>query len=177
MKDIQLTQSEIMDLIADYKSEIKKLNTKITFCRQKIEELETTLTNLEATSFPEIISKEIKATFATRNGLHTKRKELQPRKPHPLSEWDNIILEAVRENGRATLSKSIYEMGIEKAKANGLFTDEEKTKAKINQCLVKLANHRRDLVKIRYGGRGFAYCYPEWIDEKGKLKKEYAIIK
>ena len=82
-------------------------------------------------------------------------------------------MDILKDNGKAQLSKDIYEQVFERAKKSGIYIDDIKSKAKINQCLVKLTSRRNDLVKVRYGGRGFAYCLPEWIDENGKIKSEY----
>ncbi|MBQ8760475.1 MAG: hypothetical protein IJZ06_03515 [Bacteroidales bacterium] len=160
-----LTTSDIMDLISDYKSEIRKLSAKITFCENRIYELEDMLTKNNSASCIEQ-PKQIRST----------RKVESSRKPYPLSDWDRIILDLINEAGRPQLSKDIYEKAFIKAKEMGIFLDDEKSSAKINQCLVKLTNRRSDLSKVRYGGRGYAYCLPEWIDENGVLKNEYRIF-
>lgn len=164
MTNNSLTTSDIMDLISDYKSEIRKLSAKISFCENRIFELENILrTNSNSENFISIA-----AQFP-----RYRKKETNPRKPYPLSSWDKIILDIISENEKATLSKDIYDKAFKKAKEVGIFIDDIKSKAKINQCLVKLANRRSDLIKVKYGGRGYAYCLPEWINENGILKKEY----
>lgn len=162
-----LTSTDIMDLISDYKSEIRKLNAKISFCESRILELEEALsTNKVYTTSESYIN------FSHKPGRQ-RRREINPRKPYPLSDWDKIILDIISESGKAQLSKDIYEKAFAKSKEVGIFIDEIKSKAKINQCLVKLTNRRNDLKKVKYGGRGFAYCLPEWINENGILDKEY----
>ena len=47
------------------------------------------------------------------------------------------------------------------AAKTGIAMEEGKMKSKINQCLVKLANRRGDLKKVKYQGRGFAYIVVE----------------
>ena len=84
-------------------------------------------------------------------------REEKTRKPYPLSKWDNIIIDVIKENGRPTTSKEIYDSAMQKAKEQGIAMGEDKMKAKINQCLVKLTNRRHDLKKVKYKGRGFAY--------------------
>lgn len=162
-----LTSTDIMELISDYKSEIRKLNAKISFCESRILELEEALsTNKVYTTSENYIN------FTHKPGRQ-RRREINPRKPYPLSDWDKIILDIISESGKAQLSKDIYEKAFAKSKEVGIFIDEIKSKAKINQCLVKLTNRRNDLKKVKYGGRGFAYCLPEWINENGILDKEY----
>lgn len=163
-----LTTSDIMDLISDYKSEIRKLNAKISFCENRILELEELIDDENIFSASDSNDDNSNKLFS-----RTRKKEIKPRKPYPLSDWDQIILDILKDNGKAQLSKDIYEQVFERAKKSGIYIDDIKSKAKINQCLVKLTSRRNDLVKVRYGGRGFAYCLPEWIDENGKIKSEY----
>lgn len=161
-----LTASDIMDLISDYRSEIRKLSAKILFCENRISELEEALNKSN-----EYSTSENYINFSNRP--NRRRKETSPRKPYPLSDWDKIILDIISESGKAQLSKDIYEKAFVKSKEVGIFIDDIKSKAKINQCLVKLTNRRNDLKKVKYGGRGFAYCLPEWINENGILNKEH----
>ena len=84
-------------------------------------------------------------------------KPMNARKPYPLSTWDKIIIEVIKENGKPATSREIYEKAMAKATAMGIKMEEAKMKAKINQCLVKLSSRRSDIKKIKYQGRGFAY--------------------
>ena len=136
MEKHELSKDEIIGLIAEFKSEVRKNQVKIDFFNEKIEEL----TNiLGETSYP------------------SRKKEEKTRKPYPLSNWDKIVLEVIKENGKPTTSREIYDKAMIKAKEQGIAMDESKMKSKINQCLVKLSGRRNDLKKVRYGGRGFAY--------------------
>lgn len=137
MENRELSSEEIIGLIAEFKSEVRKNLAKIDFFNEKINELTTLLNNMPV-------------------AVVSERPEKQ-RKPYPLSQWDNIVIDVIKENGKPTTSKEIYERAIAKAKAMDIAMDEYKMKAKINQCLVKLTNRRRDLKKVRYQGRGFAY--------------------
>lgn len=161
-----LTSTDIMDLISEYKSEIRKLTAKISFCENRIYELEEMLdANGNSSDYNQ-------SKFSITETRHRK-KETKPRKPYPLSDWDRIILKILDEGGKAQLSKDIYDKAFIISKEMGIFIDDIRSKAKINQCLVKLTNRRHDIKKVRYGGHGFAYCLPEWIDENGFIKNEY----
>ena len=137
MEKRELSKDEIIGLIGEFKSEVKKNLAKIDFFNEKIEELTKLLG-------------EMPASVVTPNSEKT-------RKPYPLSKWDNIVLEVVKENGKPTTSREIYDKAMAKAAAKGINMTESKMKSKINQCLVKLSGRRNDLVKMKYGGRGFAY--------------------
>ena len=138
MEKRELSKDEIIGLISDFKSEVRKNLAKIDFFNEKIDELTKLLGEL-----PDV-------------GLGKKAEKT--RKPYPLSKWDHIVLEVIRENGKPTTSNEIYQKGMAKAAERGLAMEESKMKSKINQCLVKLSGRRDDLKKIKYGGRGFAYA-------------------
>ena len=142
MEKRELSKDEIIGLIAEFKSEVRKNLVKIDIYNEKIDELTELLGKLPV------------------NAAVSKPEKM--RKPYPLSKWDNIVLDVIRENGKPTTSSEIYEHGMAKAAKEGIAMDEHKMKSKINQCLVKLSGRRDDLLKIKYGGRGFAYGLPEW---------------
>lgn len=140
METRELSKEEIIGLIAEFKSEVRKNLAKIDFFNDKIDELTKLLGNAPV-------------AVVVQND--------KPRKPYPLSKWDMIIIDVIKENGRPTTSKEIYDAAMKKAVDAGLGMEEEKMKSKINQCLVKLTNRRHDLKKIKYQGRGFAYSIKE----------------
>ena len=137
MEKRELSKDEIIGLIGEFKSEVRKNLAKIDFFNEKIEELTKLLGD-------------------SPNQIETKKEKT--RKPYPLSKWDNIVLEVIRENGKPTTSKEIYDKAMAKAVVAGIAMDEIKMKSKINQCLVKLSGRRDDLKKVKYGGRGYAYA-------------------
>ena len=137
MENRELSKEEIIGLIAEFRSEVRKNLAKIDFFNEKIDELTKFLGDAPIT-------------------VGVLREE-KTRKPYPLSKWDNIIIDVIKENGRPTTSKEIYDSAMQKAKEQGIAMGEDKMKAKINQCLVKLTNRRHDLKKVKYQGRGFAY--------------------
>lgn len=137
MENRELSREDIIGLIAEFKSEVRKNLAKNDFFNGKIEELSKLLGELPVSVINETPEK--------------------TRKPYPLSQWDNIIIDVIKENGKPTTSKEIYAKAMAKAVAMNIAMEEGKMKSKINQCLVKLTNRRHDLKKVRYQGRGFAY--------------------
>ena len=135
METRELSKEEIIGLIAVFRSEVRKNLAKIDFFNEKIDEL----TKL----------------------LGEQPVAVSGRKPYPLSAWDKIIIDVIKENGQPATSKEIYDKAMAKATAMGIQMDEAKMKSKINQCLVKLANRRGDLKKVKYQGRGYAYILAE----------------
>lgn len=163
-----LTTSDIMDLISDYKAEIRKLSAKISFCENRILELEELIDDENTFSNTDQYS-----NVTSKISARPRRVETRARKPYPLSDWDNLILNIIKEEGKAVLSRDLYNKCFIRADELGISMDEIKNKAKINQCLVKLTDRRHDIMKVRYGGRGYAYCLPEWVDADGRIRDEY----
>lgn len=130
MEKRELTKDETLGLIAEFKSEIRKNQAKIDFFNEKIDELTRLLSENKTGS----------------------------RKPYPLSQWDIIVLDVIKENGKPTTSNEIYAKAMAKAKSLNINIEESKMKAKINQVLVKLSSRRHDLKKVKFQGRGFAYA-------------------
>ena len=137
MENRELSREEIIGLIAEFKSEVRKNLAKIDFFNGKIEELTKLLGETPVANVFENVEK--------------------TRKPYPLSQWDKIVIDVVKGNGKPATSREIYANAMAKAKELNINMDEVKMKAKINQVLVKLSSRRHDLKKIKYQGRGFAY--------------------
>ncbi len=171
----KLNEFDILDLLNEYQSELRKLKHKVDFVKSKIADLEEQYS----------VIKKIKSNFKPVEEVTSEHTEDAPkvetsvtkkeRKPYPLSDWDKFIIQTIAERGHATLSKEIYDSVKQKAIEANIFTTDDKSKAKINQCLVKLTNRREDLRKVKYKGRGFAYALPDWYDERNRLKKEHKI--
>ena len=172
----KLNEFDILDLLNEYHSELRKLKHKMDYVKAKIADLET-----EYSLIKKIKDNALSVEKPESEGNFkrtTDAAEEQPkkeRKPYPLSQWDKFIIESITANGHATLSKDIYASVKEKAIAANIFINDDKSKAKINQCLVKLTNRRNDLRKVKYKGRGFAYALPDWYDDRNRLKKEHKI--
>lgn len=176
----KLNEFDILDLLNEYYSELRKLRYKSDYVKLKITELEERYHEIKRKKtksvIPSVISDDtdqgVETAVTRGSGKPIKAK----RKPYPLSVWDKMIIEGIENTGRALSSKTIFNQVKEKAIEAGRFQSEEKTKAKINQCLVKLTKRRNDLAKVNYRGRGFAYALPRFLDERGKLKKEHMAV-
>ena len=101
-----LSKDELIGLIADFKSEVKKNLVKIDFYNEKIEEL-TRLLNAAPAEVED-------------------NKSEKTRKPYPLSTWDKLVLEVIKDNGKPTTSKEIYDKVMAKAEKMGIAMDEAK---------------------------------------------------
>jgi len=176
----KLNEFDILDLLNEYHSELRKLRHKVDFVKDKVAELEdqySMIKRIKSSAVKEVKEEVVETETVDSPATETEdtSEKKKKRKPYPLSEWDNFILETIQENNRATLSREIYESVKEKAINAGLFITDEKSKSKINQCLVKLTNRRDDLKKVKHKGRGYAYALPTWYDERNRLMKEYKL--
>ncbi len=185
----KLNEFDILDLLNEYYSELRKLRYKSDYVKLKIAELEERYKSVKQKSAkmrfqaPDEVAAEATGEAAQPKAAPETTKERKgakpakpKRKPYPLSDWDKMIIQGIEETGRALSSKTIFNQVKEKATAAGIYDTDDKAKAKINQCLVKLTKKRNDLVKVNYKGRGFAYALPQFVDERGKVKKEHQAV-
>lgn len=156
----KLTELDILDLIDEYNSELRKLKYKFEYVQERIKELELQLNELKEANLQkkqEVLIKSVSKIQSQDNDPSTKRK------PYPLSDWDKAILNTLKSAQKIMVSSEILESIKKIAKEEDFFKDDNHAKIKLNQCLVKLANRRDDLVKLHHRGRGFAYALPEWM--------------
>lgn len=213
----KLNEFDVLDLLNEYHSELRKLKHKLSFVKDKIEELEAEYEIIqkkkekqageraeknvnteglvsehevasESVDTPEPGStkgvenetvtksvKEKKDKPVARKGGR-KKKSNAGRKQEPPSMWDQMILDSVLEKGKPAISREILERITAMATEKGIYEGEEKTKVKLNQCLVKLtASNRKALVKIAYKGRGHAYAFPKWVNKQGELLEAFKL--
>lgn len=210
----KLNEFDVLDLLNEYHSELRKLRNKQGFVKKRISELELEYEKIlkrKGKKARSVFEEEQSAFFEDSTEVESVQPEVEPevedvievavtpkkspkakaapkakgrkkstahlgRKQQPLSQWDQVIVDAVKAKGKAAINSEILEYTTKKAIELGLYEDEKKTRAKINQCLIKLtADNRKALVKVAYAGRGFGYALPKWINKEGELPDEYAI--
>lgn len=101
------------------------------------------------------------------------RKPNQKLGGYRLSDWDQMIVDGIKDAGKALIKTELLDLAAKKNAAENLKMDEQAINVKISQSLHKLANRRDDLVKVAFPGRGFAYALAEWKTAKGDLPKKY----
>jgi hypothetical protein len=116
-----------------------------------------------------------KSTTASKSAAPKKRgrKPNQKVGGYRLSEWDALIVDGIKQAGRALIKPELLSLAEQKNKAEKLGMDDAAINVKISQCLHKLSNRRDDLVKVSYPGRGFAYALAAWKNSKGEVPKKY----
>ncbi len=207
----KLNEFDVLDLLNEYHSEMRKLKNKLVYVKKRISELEEEYERIlkrkekrsvrpsfaddgsdfteepvstEAETVEEVeivtadaIEKKQKPAKETKKKAPDKKKKLSKmgRKQQGLSQWDQMIVDAVKAKGKAAINSEILEAVTKKAIEHGVYEDEKKTRAKINQCLVKLtSDNRKALIKVSYSGRGYGYVLPKWVNKEGELIEAYA---
>lgn len=115
-----------------------------------------------------------KSDSAVKEKKTRKKKSKAGRKQQPLSLWDQMIVDSIKAKGKPAINKDILSYITTKAIEHGVYENEEKTRVKLNQCLIKLtADNRKAVVKVPYEGRGHAYALPKWVNKEGELLEAY----
>jgi len=165
----KLTELDILDLLDEYNSELRKFQYKAEYVQERIKELDAQLRELKEENLQrkkELLIKSVSKVQTTNEDPSTKRK------PYPLSDWDKAILDTLKNAQKIMVSSELLDSISRIAQEKGFYKDDNHAKIKLNQCLVKLANRRDDLIKLHHRGRGFAYALPEWM-EGNHLNKKY----
>ena len=94
-------------------------------------------------------------------------------KGYRLSEWDIFIINSIKDANRVLVNAEIMDKAKAKNKKEKVTMDDLTLHGKLNRSIHKLANKRRDLIKVDFPGKGYAYGLAEWADEKGKIRVEF----
>ncbi|HKK78448.1 MAG TPA: hypothetical protein VJ933_02420 [Phaeodactylibacter sp.] len=100
----------------------------------------------------------------------TKSKGKRGRPAGRLSEWDNLVLQSLKEKKQVLTTSDFAKIAVDDP---SIKSGEAQIKVKLNRALHKLANNKGLLAKVDHSGRGFAYALKDWMDSKGKLPKKY----
>ncbi|MBE0642359.1 MAG: hypothetical protein IH599_10005 [Bacteroidales bacterium] len=111
----------------------------------------------------------------------TKKPAKRGRKPrrtkgYRLSDWDNFLVELIRENQKPMTSSELLEAATLKAPERNIAIEADQIKGKVARSLQKLANKRGVLGKASSRGKGYVYGVAEWFFARsGRLKKSYEV--
>lgn len=94
-------------------------------------------------------------------------------KGYRLSNWDNFIMDSIREANRLMVNSELMDLAKAKIKKEKTSMSDMMLHGKLNRSIHKLANKRAMLIKTEYPGKGNAYGLPEWMDEKKQIRPEY----
>jgi hypothetical protein len=143
----------------------KKAATKKKKVTEKKQVIEKKTSKAKKAGRPKKTNKPVKTT--------KKLRKTSGKKGYKLSLWDTLVVDSIKDSGKARITQEIIDFVSAKLKESGKPASDTEVKNKVIRSLQKLANRRNELKKVPYPGKGFAYAIPEWTDEKGKIKKEF----
>lgn len=91
---------------------------------------------------------------------------------YKLSEFDEMIMEALRAKNHVLINADFIEYITDKLIAAGKPEEHDEIKKKVSRSLHKLTAKRNDLTQVEHSGRGLAYAYPEWV-KNGRTKPQF----
>ncbi len=189
-----LTKLEIEDLINRYRSEMRKLQYQINNVQHAINDLYSLMpdsgsVNGASPAKPAASAPSTMSTVdspakpaAAKEKVTTAQEEEEDEddlnieqlgKGYRLSDWDLLIINALKSEKKVLINSDLFEAGRRKVEKDGVKMSDQDIKGKLNRSLHKLANKRGALKKIPHTGRGFAYALSTWVDKNGNLKDKY----
>jgi hypothetical protein len=182
-----LTIAEIDDLLSVYRSSLKKMRFEMAQLSETITALQEMKKGRQEAAEAKIAAKaeakaEAKAAKTKRKpGRPPTKKAKRGRKPrktkgYRLSDWDNFLVELIRENQKPMTSAELVDTATAKAAEKKIDVDPTQIKGKVARSLQKLANKREVLGKASSRGKGYVYGVSEWFFARsGRLKKAYEV--
>ncbi|MGB0863997.1 MAG: hypothetical protein ACPG19_12340 [Saprospiraceae bacterium] len=172
-----LSKQEARSLIKKYESELKKLIYQANKVRETIFELKEQVGLTESTLADEylIFSEAAKGKSSVVDLLKSNIEVDLPETGtgYRLSKWDLFILNSLRATNMTLVNSDLFKLANQQVKDEGLELSEVQLRGKLNRSIHKLTHRRGLLLKVPYEGKGYAYALSTWLDEDGKLKKEY----
>ncbi|MCG8699629.1 MAG: hypothetical protein MI922_16360 [Bacteroidales bacterium] len=178
MAETTLSDSEIQELMGKYLSELNKLEFQVKTIKKAIGELNTLRGKTPATSKSEVVTTANKKAVtiseiqqSTPSSIEVENSE--SRVGYKLSDWDKLVIASIKTSNQPLLTYEIIDYVRANTASYGLSDDIKLVKNKVTRSLQKLVNRRGDLAKAEYEGKGFIYALPDWINNRGKLVKEF----
>lgn len=180
MPRISLSNNEIDELVNSYKSSLKKMRFQIAQVTETINQLQALKQERIEVKEAKALEKEqavkVKATRkkVAKKKTPKKRKKRATTGGYRLSEWDQFLIDTIKENNLPMSTSELQEAATRMVTEKKLGMTEEDIKGKIARSLQKLANRRNDLGKAPGRGKGYVYGLSDWFFARsGRLKKAY----
>ena len=166
----RLSEEEIENLLASYRSQRKQLNYQLSMVQQAIK-------NLKHVRGLKVELAEARAEKRANTPRTYKRKPGRRKKRtviggYKLNPWDQFVVDTITANDRLMTKAELIDISKEWAKANSVKATAAQREIKITRSLNKLGGKRGDIGKHRTGvGRGLHYGLGDWFfANTGKLK-------
>lgn len=170
MKWKRLSEGEVDDLLATYRSQRKQLNFQLGMVQQAIKDLKDyRVRKEELDEARKEARKNAPSTYKRKPGRRKKRTVVGGYKLNP---WDQFIVDTITAKGELMTKSELVEARQAWGKENNAKTTAKETEMMITRSLNKLGGKRGDIGKHRTGiGRGLHYGIGDWFfANNGKLK-------
>lgn len=182
----RLNEESIEELLKHYTNERRQLNYQLELVKNAIADLKaqkeetakgdgtngTTVSTVAVKRGPGLPRKN--AATATKAPRKPGRPKKRERKPRPLNEWDNAVLDAIRTEDRLLRKKEILEHVSKWAATHKPELSQAEVEAFLTRTLQKLSGKKKMLGTHHSGlERGYHYGLGEWFfASSGKLRKQ-----
>lgn len=178
----RLNPKDAEQLLAEYRSERRRLNFQLERVRAAIEELKSSLTPADPNNSGEPVTRgrgrprkdpsELKS--ARRGPGRRKTREIKDG-GYRLSKWDDLVVDTITKADKLITKGRILKAAIEWAKTNEPSMTAKDIEDKLTRVLQKLSGKRRILGTHRTGMiRGYHYGIMKWFfASSGKLRKQH----
>ncbi|MDD3568040.1 MAG: hypothetical protein PHT92_06525 [Bacteroidales bacterium] len=193
MKKLSLTNTEFNHLREIYLSELEKALKRVEhlsailkkidadFDPPKEEELAAQYQKLKSTKPAAEKAAAAPKRKSTTKGSGKRKATTRIRKPivdkgrgKDKVKWNDFVLRAISDKKSPSLSSEIYDLALKEFKVSQ--DDAPKVKRVISGALSKLVTMEKKLQTQKLpNSREKWYGLPEWFDEKGELKPEFAV--
>lgn len=181
MANKRLSEKDIKELLGQYRSERRRLNFQLEKVRTSIKELKALMGDGDPDA-----DDEIPASKGPHRPQKARKTTRVPKKPgrrkkrtvvggYRLSEWDQLVLDAIRKSGKLLPKEDIMRTATAWARKHEPSLNEGEIEAKITRVLQKLSGKRGELGAHQSGlRRGYHYGLKEWFfASSGKLRKQH----
>ncbi|MEZ4984759.1 MAG: hypothetical protein R2795_06945 [Saprospiraceae bacterium] len=169
-EDATKDHSPVVSAVAPAKEELAAAEkpVKAPSASPKTKTANTTKTAKPAKAAPTAKPKKVAAKPAPAKKTTARRPRV-----YKLSEYDNYLLTALEQRGKASLVSEINETIAALQTGAGKIPNEQEITKMVVRSLQKLANKHNKVVKMPYEGKGFQYALPNWVGPNKALKKKH----
>ena len=178
----KLNEKDINELLAQYRSERRRLIFQLERVREAIADLKAQRGDGSPEEGEEPVKRGPGRPGKAEGGKATRRRKPGRRKKrtikdggYRLSEWDDMVVNAITKAGRLLTKEELRAQAMVWAKKNEPLMKEDEIDVKLTRVLQKLSGKRGVLGTHRTGlRRGYHYGLKDWFfASSGSLRKQH----
>ena len=166
----RLSDTEIDELLATYRSQRKQLNYQMGLIQTAIKDLKDTRARKEERAIERAEQRANAPRKAKRKPGRRKKRTVQG--GYKMNPWDQFIVDTITTHDRLMTKAELIDISKDWIKQNAIKATAAEREVKITRSLNKLGGKRNDIGKHRTGvGRGLHYGIGDWFfSNSGKMK-------